>query len=1040
MDQDRWSTINRIFHAALEVDPRQRHVVVAAASNGDPELQAEVELLLQADAEIGSYLESPLIPAQHLPPSLVPGDVLCGRFRIIREIAEGGMGQVFEAFDSELAVQVALKVIRPEISSNLEAIARFRQEVRLARSITHPNICRTFDIEREVRDYDGQHTELVFLTMEFLPGETLAARIKRNGPLPLSEALSFARQIAAALHAAHALGIIHRDMKPANIMLVAPGTSSQEDPRAVVTDFGLARLDPLLLAEGLSSFTHTGNPIGTLAYMSPEQLEGAAVSSATDIYAFGLILFEMVTGKRAFPSDNFLGGISQRLRGSLVLEQMFVPEVPANWRRALKACLQVKPSNRPQDTNDVLKMLEDGRPRLFPQLGIRHRRLPGISLLLATFLVVMALLAGGLRLYQSRADSKVNPGALVYLTNVSNQTGEKSFDTLTELIQAGLSQSIQVNLLDQGRIGDIVQQMTKSPETAIDANTAREVAMRAGAVRVIFATVTGSHGKYSLNIDIQQLDNTPVRYRDRWTKNFTWQTDGPTGDSSTIPNELLTQVRSASNWIRHEVGESANDIARLDVPPEDVTTSSWEALSEYTAAERLIGGRQQEKAVDALRNAVQIDPKFAFAYARLADVLDSMGREAEGYQAYRQALNVDIQSRLTRRERDRIRGMFALDTGDEQAAEAAFRDYATYYEDDYAGWFFRAYPLMMLGRTPEAIETLRRAYAIDPGRVSAPAHLARYYMILNNLPEAWKWQRWLEAHGYKDDANFVAGQLELDEGKYVEGERSFRSLPQSRDPYYQSLGQSLLARYYAERGDTRQALAATEKGIAVDKLNGFAALQASKLVDRVLLQCRLHDSNNVAGEIRDALKLHAGWEVYISASSVLGECQADVPMSGKRFSDVLEVLLKELPGQDDSLISQIAAHRVRGELLLTKGARKEALTEFLKASRIEEPASNLEYLGRAYLAVSEQDADATAKAANRAKALEIYHEISAQPALTWNFMLALSPGMYANSLEIYLRYAAHPEGGESDEMKRLLQVYIGLRGRALSKTSPAGVL
>ena len=190
MDQNRWKTVNQIFNAALEVSSSERHSFVASASPGDPELQSEVELLLKANEEAGSFIESPLDSGrfifQNPLQSLNPGDVLCGRFRLVRAVGEGGMGHVFEAFDFELGVQVALKVIRSEIASNPESLARFlNQEVRLARQITHPNVCRTFDIERETRGVDsdrGAKRETLFLTMEFLAGETLDSRIKHAGP------------------------------------------------------------------------------------------------------------------------------------------------------------------------------------------------------------------------------------------------------------------------------------------------------------------------------------------------------------------------------------------------------------------------------------------------------------------------------------------------------------------------------------------------------------------------------------------------------------------------------------------------------------------------------------------------------------------------------------------------------------------------------------------------------------------------------------------------------------------------------------------
>jgi tetratricopeptide (TPR) repeat protein len=370
MDRVRWKAVNEIFHAALELPAGERDVFLSAAVEGDVQLRAEVEDLLKADEDAGSYIETPLIAGESPfapPPPVNPGDVLCGRFRIVRAVAEGGMGHVFEAFDSELTVSVALKVIRPEIASNPEALMRFRQEVRLARRITHPNICRTFDFERDMRVIDperGIKQEVVFLTMEFLEGDTLAAHIKQNGTLPMDLRLHIARQIADALVAAGSLGIVHRDIKPANVMLVANGNGDQNRFRVVITDFGLARTDPLGPTGHPVSLSQTARPIGTLAYMAPEQLEGKPVSAATDIYAFGLVLFEMVTGRRAFPSDNFLSGITQRLTGSAPNPQALVPDLPETWRHAIDGCLRTKPEERFKSAADVIAVLEGGKVKL----------------------------------------------------------------------------------------------------------------------------------------------------------------------------------------------------------------------------------------------------------------------------------------------------------------------------------------------------------------------------------------------------------------------------------------------------------------------------------------------------------------------------------------------------------------------------------------------------------------------------------------------------------------------------------------------------
>jgi len=341
---------------------------VLTASKGDPDVQAEVELLLQADQDAGSYLADPLIsPGVSTDPVMVcVGDELCGRFRILRKIAEGGMGQVFEAFDSELEISVALKMIRPDIAHDPRVLARFRQEVRLARQVSHPNVCRMFDIQHDAlssKAIPGEKREIVFLTMEFLLGETLAERISQKGAIPSDLALRLARQISSAIDAAHALGIIHRDLKPGNIMLVPSGHSdSDEELRAVITDFGLARFTSLSQGPGASSSSQAYSwPVGTMAYMSPEQLQNISVTGASDRYAFGLILFEMVAGKRAFPAENFLEGISERIAGLSPSLKQNIENLPATWCAAIESCLRTNPLERPSSAAEIVEILNGDR-------------------------------------------------------------------------------------------------------------------------------------------------------------------------------------------------------------------------------------------------------------------------------------------------------------------------------------------------------------------------------------------------------------------------------------------------------------------------------------------------------------------------------------------------------------------------------------------------------------------------------------------------------------------------------------------------------
>lgn len=1019
MDQDRWKTINQIFHAALEISSSERHAFVLSASNGDHDLLAEVELLLQADQDAGSYLETPLLATDEFSnatPPLSPGDVLCGRFRILRAVGEGGMGHVFEAYDSELTVHVALKIIRPEIASNAEALSRFRQEVRLARRITHPNVCRTFDIEREIRVLDSvgdTKQEIIFLTMEFLEGETLASRIKRTGPLQLDEALQVGRQVADAMNAAHSLGIVHRDLKPANIMLVPAESAAELVFRAVITDFGLARLDTALPQGNRSVLSNSGRPIGTLAYMAPEQLEGTAVSAATDIYAFGLILFEMVTGTRAFPSDNFLSGIARRVSGPPPSPQTIVPTLPIPWCRAIEGCLSLKPEDRFQAVADATAILEGGRidfprtnkPSLVQRLALAswppRRRLYTAS---AIFVAAVSLFLGSLRLYQSRADAKVAPGALVYLTQVKNETGEKTFDNLTELIQASLAQSAQINLLDQSRVGDTLQHMTKAPDTVIDPPTAREIALRTGAVRVVFCRVSGSQGSYNLNIDLQQPDaSSPARYRDRWTQSFAWQSSG-SSNTATIPQELTSTVRKASNWIRAAAGESKNDIATLDTPPEDVTTNSWAALIEYNNARLFSSRGEPASAVLALQHAVLIDPQFALAYGQLGDTLAALYRTPEAYEAYRNALNINQDWRLTRRERDRIKGMYAADSGDMEAAEVAFRDYSTYFENDPAGWAYRSYPLEMLGRIDEAISVLERAAAFEPHRSFPMNELITCLLSLGRYDEARQWIARLRTEGYSDYALLKEGQLHFLLGEYDQAARSFRSVSTSDSQTFRESGNSMLARLEAEQGNDFAATQSLNRDIDHERSNSNHSALAASLLDRAYLYGKHGEIEGCNEDIEQAIGLNPSVQNTINASRILGE--ANFLTHGVHSADISKTLRKlagQLSSSETSTIFDIARLRVNGELMLAQGNWKQALLDFSQVDKLDAPSATREYLARALATAAGRQPTYAMREEFGMKAIKAYETVTLREGFIWSQPTNFPPGFYADHVAESLR-------------------------------------
>jgi serine/threonine protein kinase/tetratricopeptide (TPR) repeat protein len=1042
MDPHRWQTVNRIFHAALGVPASERESFVSKASEGDPEVERDVKRLLRADSEAESYLETPPIPfnvaADALPSPFTPDETIKNRFRIERHVGQGGMGHVFEAFDLDLKVRVALKVIRPEIASNPAALEYFRREVRTARTITHTNVCRTYDLDKVSIDREKDHPrELYFLTMEFLEGETLASRIRREGPLSIVDAQAIAHQIASGLDSAHQAGIIHRDLKPGNIMLV-PRSDREPLPRAVIMDFGLARGDRAAQEE--SGISH-GALVGTLAYMAPEQLcPGQPISGASDVYAFGLLLFEMVTGKPAYPSTDLLNGVAQRLSGPPPSAKEIVPDLPEAWERAILGCLRPEPSGRFESAANVIAVLSGeavALPRRRTELAAASKRsiwllLRPWSLTALWVLVMVSLFFEWYRLYQQRRDSEVTAGAILYLSPVLNRTGEKGLDNLTELLEAGLSQSVQINLLDQSRVEDTLQLMTKVPDTSITEPIAREIAMRTGAVRVVIPTVSGLNGGFTLHIDIQQPDNTPVRYRDHWTKDFSWRTGDIANASGAIAPELTQAIRKATDWIRHETGESKNDIARLNTPPENVTTGSWEALQEIAKAADYSRLGRREDAISSLQLATQYDPDCAMAYARIGDLRVQSGHLGEGIRAYLTALDRGSRNRLSERERDYIRGIFALDTENYQAAEDAFRDYSALYEKDYAGWFYRALPLSMLGRFDEASRVLEKAHEVAPQMVGAAAMLSDESLFAGDLRKAEEWNSRLKAiPGSRDAAHSSDAQIAIFKGDFRAAREAIDQLGTSAEPMIRVHAARYRADLAAEQGDYSAAAQILSQAI------GEYGPQPLLLLDRAHAECLLKRLGPCLDDIEKATEGDPSPQMLLRASETLGQASEGEQQAGR--TAILERLLnleRRLPSEDLGVLSEDAKHRLHGERLLAEDHLAAALEEFRKSDSLEAPYVGREYLGRAFerMALSEKDRRRACESVH--SALCAYAVSALHPAIIWELHDHYPPGYYAETLSQWIELSA-PATDANDEYAGALEHWSALRNKASLPQRPA---
>lgn len=418
----KWETLKSLFEAALEQNPAQRSSFLQEQCS-DPSLRAEVERLLAEHEQAGGFLSTPAVGRITANPEastevLADREPLAGRFRVLRFIAAGGMGQVYEAEDLELREHVAIKTILPDILAQPAAVARFKREVHLARQVTHPNVCRIFDLFRHTPKSPTASGEVIFVSMELLKGQTLSSYLREVGSMKESDALPLIRQMASGLSAAHAAGIVHRDFKPGNVVLVA--SVEQKTLRPVITDFGLARQS--LFSDESFSLSTSQHIVGTPAYMAPEQLEGRPATAASDIYAFGLVVYEMLTGAQPFQGDTPLSAALKRLSEDPTPPRKFQPGLSPAWEGVILRCLDRDAAKRPASAQDVIQALASEDRTVAATVDSRKQR---EVLYLANAVVVLLVLAAGayevyLRLHSDVRTSSFQNFVISRLTDTGN--------------------------------------------------------------------------------------------------------------------------------------------------------------------------------------------------------------------------------------------------------------------------------------------------------------------------------------------------------------------------------------------------------------------------------------------------------------------------------------------------------------------------------------------------------------------------------------------------------------------------------------------
>ncbi len=844
----------------------------------------------------------------HVPPTaFASGDVLGSRFEILRFVAQGGMGEVYEARDLELGETVALKTLRPEIADDARVLQRFKREITLARKVTHPNVCRVFDVFRHPIP-GGSDRSAAFLVMEMLRGETLAERLRRAGPMSTEEAMPLVQQMAAGLRAAHQAGIVHRDLKPGNVILVANGSG----PRVVVTDFGLARSTE---EPGSSSATGALGMVGTSAYISPEQVEGRDVTASSDIYSLGVVLYEMVTGVKPFLCDTALATAVMRLNKEPASPRVHRPDLDGRWERAILRCLRVSPGERFATVDEVVAVLTKGRPAGLPRATPpRHLVLAALAAVAVAAALISVVARRGDTPAPASAAAQAAPRRSVALLGFKNLSGRDESawlsTALSEMLSAELAAGETLRIIPGENVARMKVELSLSDADTLAPDTLARIRANLGTDLVVLGSymAQGEKAGERLRLDLRVQDTAAGGLVASITE---------TGTEA----ELLDFVSRGGSRLRERLGmaspSSEAGAVRASFP------SNAQAARLYSEGLARLRTFDALAARDLLRKAVAADPGFPLAHAALAEAWAALGYDAEARRAARTALN--LSARLPREERLSVEGReSAMATRWDNAVEA-YRLLWDFFPDNAEYGLRLAAAQSASGRGNDALATvdaLRRSATgsdprIDLAEAEAAASLGQSD---RQLAAAARAVQGGEAQG----APLLAARARLQQAA------TLVLLGQSTAamPLYEEA-----RRAFARAGD-RRGIAAALHGIGLVYLWQHRYADAEKLLQQALA-------------INREIGHRGGTAQALNGLGLVRSFSGDHAAAGEYYEKVLSIHRErgDLNGVANSLRNISITYHHRGDLATAARLDAEALALAREIGDAGRVAANLQSLG-----------------------------------------------------------------------------------------------